>query len=186
MWFIFWNFQIVFQIEYIIFHSHQECLRVPLALRGVWWQLTGVLIWISLVTSDVGHLCLCSVAICLSFREKYLFKSTAHFWIGFFGFCWVAGCLYILGSTVFLQKNVCFFVYYWLCQVLVVPWGIDLLSSLQLVESFVAARRIFSCDLHALSCSMWELDPWPGIEPRPLHWKHGVLASRPPGKSQQS
>ena len=34
-----------------------------------------------------------------------------------------------------------------------------------------------------LSCSMWDPAPWPGIEPRPLHWEHGVLAIGPPGKS---
>ena len=27
-----------------------------------------------------------------------------------------------------------------------------------------------------LSCSMWDLAPWPGIELQPLHWEHGVLA----------
>ena len=30
---------------------------------------------------------------------------------------------------------------------------------------------------------MWDLVPWPGIEPGPLHWQHGVLATGPPGKS---
>ena len=34
-----------------------------------------------------------------------------------------------------------------------------------------------------LSCSMWDLVPWPGIKPRPLHWEHGVLATGPRGKS---
>ena len=32
-------------------------------------------------------------------------------------------------------------------------------------------------------CSMWDLVPWPGIEPRPLHWENGVLATGSPGKS---
>ena len=40
----------------------------------------------------------------------------------------------------------------------------------------VAAPRIFSCGLH---CPV----PWPGIELRPLHWEHRVLATGPPGKS---
>ena len=30
---------------------------------------------------------------------------------------------------------------------------------------------------------MWYLLPSPGLEPRPLHWKHRVLATEPPGKS---
>ena len=29
---------------------------------------------------------------------------------------------------------------------------------------------------------MWDLVPWPGTEPRPLHWEQGVLATGPPGK----
>ena len=32
-----------------------------------------------------------------------------------------------------------------------------------------------------LSCGMWDLVPWPGIEPG--HWDHGVLVTGPPGKS---
>ena len=37
-----------------------------------------------------------------------------------------------------------------------------------------------------LSCSMWDLVPWPETEPGPLHWKHGVLTTGPPGKSSES
>ena len=35
----------------------------------------------------------------------------------------------------------------------------------------------------ALSCSMWDLVPWPGIEPRPLALRAQSLATGPPGKS---
>ena len=35
------------------------------------------------------------------------------------------------------------------------------------------------------NCSMWDLVPWPGINPGPLHWEHVVLATGPPGKSPQ-
>ena len=34
-----------------------------------------------------------------------------------------------------------------------------------------------------VGCGMWELVPCPGIEPSPLHWEHGILATGPPGKS---
>ena len=30
---------------------------------------------------------------------------------------------------------------------------------------------------------MWDLIPWPGIEPGPLHWELAVLTTAPPGKS---
>ena len=49
-----------------------------------------------------------------------------------------------------------------------------------------------------LSCSTWNLQsllqhagslgiyfPYQGLNPGPLHWEHGVLATEPPGKSQQ-
>ena len=37
--------------------------------------------------------------------------------------------------------------------------------------------------LSVLSCSMWDLVPPAGIEPRPPHWKLEVLLTGPPGKS---
>ena len=42
----------------------------------------------------------------------------------------------------------------------------------------------FSFSMHALSCSMQALVPWPGIKLGPSAWKHGVLTAGPPGKSQ--
>ena len=35
----------------------------------------------------------------------------------------------------------------------------------------------------SFSCDMWDLVSQPGIKPIPLHWKRGVLATGPPGKS---
>ena len=38
-------------------------------------------------------------------------------------------------------------------------------------SGIIAICRVFSCSVGALSCSMWDLVPWPEVKPRPLQWE---------------
>ena len=134
------NLHTVLHSGCINLHSHQQCKRVPFSPHPLqhllfvdfddghsdWCEVIPYcsLICISLMISDVEHPFMCLLAICISSLEKCVFRSSVHFWIGFFVFLILScmSCLYnleinplsvVLFGNTFSHSEGCLFICLW-------------------------------------------------------------------------
>ena len=115
-------------------------------LTGVKWNLTVVLICISLVNNDVEHLFVCLLAICISpLEKKSLFRSSALFLLGCLLVClfwyWAAWTICMFWRLIPISCFICkYFLPFW---VLCFHFVYGFLSSVKLLSLIISHLFVF-------------------------------------------
>ena len=140
------NLHSVFHSGYINLHSHQQCKSVPFSphplafivhtiLTGVRWYLIVILICISLIMSDVGHLFMCFLAICMSSLEKCRLVLWPTFWLG----CWFSWYWVVWAAWIFWKLVLCQLLHLLLCYYFLPFWRL----SFHIAYSFLCCAEAF-------------------------------------------